>query len=301
MKIVLISFISRSGSTLLANNLSKDSRFCVCPEAEILTTELLQQPHKNLTFQIYKKLKKAGNVNYKLKYWNLEFPAYSKQYSNIDLFIKLLEVYKNRNKPMSDFVVFKSEMLEKFDITTLSSFYKIILVRDPRAVFLSQKSSKASFGKVMMNKNPIRIAHKTDRLFYSYQEKIQDEFLLKFEDYICQHFKTNGLLTNFFGIEKFNTATNNALLNHIPEEQKHLHKNIGGEIDIAVLDKWKNQLNINEIYTIEQHCQVLEAVGYKKVVKKNQINKIDYSRYLIKVVKNDIGNKIKKALIKINI
>ena len=299
MKIVLISFISRSGSTLLANNLSKDFRFCVCPEAEILTYELLLSPNENLTDKKYRRLDRAVKTNNKLKHWNIKLPPFREDISNVGFFTHIVGEYQKQNNPRATFIVFKSEKLENFDVSIHNDFYKLILIRDPRAVFLSQKSSKASFGNVVMNKNPIRISHKTDRIYLSYKENIKGELLLKFEDYICQPERENQRLANFLEIDKFNENANKKLIDDLPEQQKHLHKNVGDKINLSVLNKWKSKLTKYEIYSIENNCSVFLLAGYEKTIKEKQINNLKYLLYYINLLKNDLGNKLTKAKIKL--
>jgi len=299
VKIVLISFISRSGSTLLANNLSKDSRFCVCPEAEILTDTLLSSPEKILTNIQYKKLLTASQSNYKLKYWNIDFPLFNEKITHINFFKLILKAYQKKHYPDSKIIVFKSERLENFKTEDYNEFYKIVLVRDPRAIYLSQKTSKSSIGNVVMNKNPIRIAKKTDIIYKSYIKTANRELLIKFEDYITNPIEESKRIANFFGIDNLSNDFEYRLLKQIPLAQKHLHVNIKRKMNPGVIDKWMKQLTEYEIYTIEKNCCFLKAAGYEKVIRKDQIRKTAYYFFVVKIVMKDIANKLTKKRLRI--
>jgi len=297
VKFILFSFLSRSGSTFISNNLSKDSRFCVCPEAEVLTRTLLTHPNKALTINSYKKLKRSVLKDHKLKYWKIELPPFTNEILNIELFKYILLNYRNNSNNTGNYIIFKSEGLEEFNVDIFSDFYKLILIRDPRSIFYSQKSSLFSEGFIPMNINPIRTAKKFNKIFKSHKRSSRKECFIKFENYIENPIKEEKCILKMLGLDALKINSNNTLQKLIPRNQLHLHINISKKPDKNVIDKWENNLSETEIFLIERYCIEMEAAGYNKKESLNSVSDIKVYIFLIRLFIIDIINKSVKRLL----
>jgi len=298
MKIILLSYLIRSGSTLICNSLMKDLRFCVCPEAEILTNLLLKNPKSRLKNVVYKKITKAIYKDPKLKHWNIEIPNFENIGVNLDLFKIILKLYALKSNSKSEYLVFKSEGLEKFDVSLHKNFYKIILFRDPRAVFLSQRNNIPSLGIGKMNINPIKLVHKMNKLILSYNYKENKLVYVQYENFLSNNESELNKISSMLNLKTF--LMNNedkSILNIIPANQKHLHKNINKKSMVSSVDKWKNQLSKYEIHVIQENLNKVLDLGYESyhVI----ISDFEKLKSYILIEIKDIFNRSLKMLVKI--
>jgi hypothetical protein len=282
MKIILLSYLSRSGSTYLSNILARDKRFCVCPEAEVLTRNLLDSPNGILQKKAFDKLQKAFQYDRKLKHWAIKAPEYISGGSKIDLFKRTLTQFKEKTNPEADFILFKSEGLEGFYAQDNSDFYKIILLRDPRAIFYSQKINRPSSGKGKMNINPIRLTKKFNNLYKSFfvSEKC---ILTKYESIVTNKAQELLNLSNFLKISSIIEDSASNVIDIIPENQKHLHVNLEQENLTKPLYKWQHHLSNYEIFLIQKHLDETISELYNPIDIKMNLTKrfIGYLRLLI--------------------
>lgn len=298
MKIILLSYLSRSGSTLICDSLMKDLRFCVCPEAEILTNLLLKNPKKRLKNIVYKKITKAIYKDPKLKHWNIEIPNFENVGVNLDLFKIILKLYALKSNPKTEYLVFKSEGLESFDVSLYENFYKIILFRDPRAVFLSQRNNIPSLGIGKMNINPRKLVYKMNKLILSYNYNENRLVYIKYENFL---FNKKSELNKISSMLNFKTFLFNnedkSILNLIPDNQKHLHKNINKKVIVSSVDKWKNQLSKYEIHVIQENLNKVLDLGYESyhVV----ISDFEKLKCCILIETKDIFNRFLKKVVNI--
>ena len=298
MNIILLSYLSRSGSTLICDILMKDSRFCVCPEAEILTHLLLKHAQSKLEPTIYKKLNISVKQDIKLSHWNIKMPPYSKKDTNINLFTKIVTQYALKHNPKAEYLVFKSERLEGFQLNRYNNFYKIILFRDPRAIFLSQKNSTPSLGVGKMNVNPRRLVGKMNKLLLSYNTQEKKMVYVQYELFLFDKESQIKKILSMLGIMSLKISDEgNSILNIMPNSQKHLHKNINKKGMVSSIDKWKKQLSEYEIEVIQKNMSKVLDLGYKSYpVIISRYGKI--KNYILIEIK-DIINKILKGVAKI--
>ncbi len=296
MKIILISYLSRSGSTMICDLLIKDSRFCVCPEAEVLTRNLLKEPQKKVSKRTKKIIKRAITYDTKLKHWNLNVPVFKPMMTNLELFQLILSMYSNTKNLESEFTVFKSEGLEKFNVSSHKKFYKIFVFRDPRAIFSSQKLSKSSFANTKMNVNPIRFALKAKRFFNAFKNEKRTTFV-KYENFLNDKEEEIKKIQNILEISSLNLKNNKgSILDIIPKSQIHLHNNIKKKSMKNSLEKWKNNLSTYEIYIIQKKFKPNLNIGYKEILIK--ISKTEKFKSYVLMVLFDALNKLIKYFYK---
>ena len=194
MKYIFIIYLNRSGSTFLANQLSKLSEILVCPEAEVLVNILLKNPGTRINEREQETLGSAIENDRKLKHWNLDIDSKkTESQSKLDLFFNILNQYRSRTKPGSTVIVFKAvdlinciEIFHEYGLNKGLDIYFISLIRDPRAIFNSQRQTYVEHRKKLMNRNPLATVYQwnyfvTMSIYYSSLTKL---IILRYEDLI---------------------------------------------------------------------------------------------------------------------
>ena len=139
MQVVFITYLNRSGSTFLVNQLSKDPKVLVMPEGEILVTKLLFNPRGIPQRNILKILRKDAKIKHWV--WNIkDLPDSDLPLTNAGVFFYLIDKYRQKNAPDAEIVVFKAwELIETVGRipSGLVADYNVRfygLIRDLRAV-----------------------------------------------------------------------------------------------------------------------------------------------------------------------
>ena len=160
MNIILITYLSRSGSTLLSSLLSRYKKILVFPEAEILVTHILKSKKKITPSQ---KLFRYLESDKKFREWDIDLSEidFLDTSNNIEVFLKILEQYRRKTKPDATIIVFKAfELINCYHLFHNNKSIKIkphfiALIRDPRAIFASQQESISELTKQPINTNPL--------------------------------------------------------------------------------------------------------------------------------------------------
>ncbi|MDD3567088.1 MAG: sulfotransferase [Bacteroidales bacterium] len=274
MQLLLVTYISRSGSTLFLNQLSKYEKFCVCPEADMLVKEFLYYPLK--TFKASALRKKLANVTAndpKLRAWNItekEADLISLKRTGLEIFITFLQVYRNRVNPKASTIVFKAvEMancyssFESLDENEYSVKHLAIL-RDPRGIFNSQSITKTPLKNKYFNTNPLVTAYLFNHMLRSmtaYEKDNPNSVLtLRFEDFLENPKNTilNICTKLGVGFGQISENDNSTLFARLPVEQKQIHKNVIKPIIGAKVDEWKTDLSKRAIDLISH--EIIDTV-----------------------------------------
>ncbi len=262
MKIILLSYINRSGSTYLVNQLSKIPTICVCPEADILYELLLSYSNFKIKQHHLNKWKSLFESDPKFKSWKL--PVESIINANIVgensyvLFINILIKFQKRYFPNCDTIIYKQNFLYKIfnEIKSISEniFFGISLIRSPLGIYNSQKHTINPQLCKIMSKNPLQLIKewnnfiKTDySMTDNYTVVIYEKLITEFEesmDNILQFLKISGPFQKYTFSEA--THINWIDLNHIP-----IHQNINKTPVIGNIIKWKEGLNNAEYLVIK--------------------------------------------------
>jgi len=280
LKILFLTYISRSGSTLLSNLLNQYDPILSCPEADILVKKLLYNPHD----QIFNDKLFSNVINdQKFSCWNLtlnELEYLTNYYTHIELFLKILELYKNKTKPDAKIILFKSvELIDLVEVITnaipaLATFWFLSLIRDCRGIFLSQKSTLIN--NRPMNDNPLITAYQWDS-FVKKSIALEEENLIKILKYeeLVRHpnEKIDGLLKDVQLNEKLiKNNDNKEYFDRLSQEQKHIHPLIITPPDPSRIDRWKFELNQTSTYLIESITdKSLKRMGYVVYVRSGKI------------------------------
>ena len=277
MKIIFISYMNRSGSSFLCNELSKAKEFCVCPEADILFDIFCWKPLKRISKKKWKSIIRIIANDLKFKMWEIGIYFLNNietdKLTRWNIFILILYEYQRLNNPKAKFIVFKHpeiSHLKGFPIEPFSDVYFIHLLRDPRAVFYSQKNAFAPVLNTSMSDNCLTTAHE----YKSYYKKIiTGHFkskVIKYEDLISEYQKTIAELQEFFNPGSpvsFNVKGN--YKDKIISTNQHLHKNLDEKPDTGRIKAWENQLTDLEVSVIEKYCHSLFSDSYYK---KSELN-----------------------------
>jgi len=278
LQTILITYINRSGSTFLLNQLSKFKGVLVIPEGEILVEKLLRHPEQNTYINLCVLFKN----DFKLQSWNLSIEDINNidtQSNNIVVFFNVLNKYREINYPDSDILLFKAyefihmENLFKRDIQERYNFKIIVIIRDIRAIFASQKKNYYR-GRVLEN-NPYSAVIKWNEFIRNYQKSANDLIPVQYESLIL-NFKNvlNNLLIKINPeLQKRVKIENKTVSDKLPPSQRNLHQFINLPPIEAKVDQWKNELKKDELFIIEYYGgKSLKNLGY--LLEKPEVNKL---------------------------
>src|SRR4030042_500836 len=212
MNFIFLTYVNRSGSTYLANLLDSSSRILACPEGDFLVTFFLENPGGRFRFddKARSRLTNIFSSDTKLQCWGdgkSFFPGLELAKNNLEAFVSILVNYKNQVKPNAEFILFKAERIvylvrkiQKVDIGHTIRFISII--RDPRAVFASQKRTCFPETLKIMSDNPVKTTVKyKSYLKIALSLQSDNNILLKYENLITNYYSIIQYLGSFLGID----------------------------------------------------------------------------------------------------
>jgi len=294
LELIFITYVNRSGSTLLANLLNKSEEVLVCPEAEVLVNEFLVNPKKRFQYDYFarERIRKFKIYDDKLKFWYLnssDLTFLKDCETNFDTFVQILKVYRDRIKPNANKVIFKAEriiQLVRFfpeDIIQKYNIRIIAIIRDPRGVYSSQKENLFLGKQRYMSKNPVKTAifWKKFILKCTSFKRTENFIIIKFENLINDVDKTILKLSNSLKLNKYdNNESNMDLYERIPENQKYLHINITKSPITDKIWDWHSKLSAKDILLIEVFTRK-ELLNYNYNLVSPHINKFFFLLLLI--------------------
>jgi len=268
LQIVFLTYINRSGSTYLVNQLSKLKDFLIIPEGEILVKELLfnadKKPDKNTLNAIIQ--------DHKVKHWNWDtsnIKDYLTELTNAELFFRLLELYREFNGPQSKILVFKAweliYTLGKIPLNLMSKYRLtyFALYRDVRAIVSSQKLT--IYKNKPIDSNTVRATMKWRNFMRICQANDSLITLLQYEEMINDFNVFFRFFFNKFEIvcEPTFRVRSGSITESLPDDQKLLHPHIDLKPQPDFIEKWKDQLPEEEITIIQKlTCKELSDFGY---------------------------------------
>jgi hypothetical protein len=278
LNIIFITYINRSGSTYLANLLSKYDGVLVCPEADILINKFLVDPSIPFNFNADEKKSIENIIRFdnKLKFWNFsvqEMEVLINAKCNFEAFLNILIIYKNKIKPDANTIVFKGDILIFF----FNKFIKFVsaelniqfisVFRDIRAVYNSQNITRGSNNKNLSN-NPV----KTSVLWNDYMKlsealSCEEKFHpVKYEDLINNSKEVFKQLIGIFDIDLTKINPSGDLFRRIPDHLKFMHFRINDTPDQKRISAWVNNLSKVDVFLIEKTSgKILSQKGYKLI------------------------------------
>lgn len=296
-----LSFMNRSGSTLLAKELNKYRDIAVSIEG-LEKRSLKYDPEKfflNNEEEITNWLDFIYKNGVKFKKWGLNKNTIrrkllSKHYPiNFNEFFTIALNLYFKNNP-ARVLIHKGggyfNNLSKSEKVYSDSKY-IFIDRDPRAIYNSLRKTQDSITGKIMNDNILSfaIAYKNlqNRIKYYKKNTIyKDKFIRVFYDNLVRNNKSViDKIINFFNLSKYKKNENNNYYNLIPNEQKYLHKNINKKMMRNRIYAWRDELDSNDIYFLEKVLKnqiIMNGYRFEKLYFKNLNNKIDILKKLLK-------------------
>jgi len=308
LKIILLTYINRSGSTFLANCLNKYEGILVCPEAETLLYNYLFKTTK----KFYSSDRDLYKISYlisndsKLKHWKLDIDI-NQSFKDIesyqDVFVEIINSYRKVTKPKSNILLFKGDniinFIDKFDDKFINKYdlHFIAIIRDCRAIYYSQKTTIGTIG-LQLADNPIYTAKKWS-CFLKKTEKYRNRkyfSIIKYEDLIQDPFVTISNLIKKLGImQTVGKPVKSDLFTRLPEEQREMHKNIIFDANPSKIFNFISNLSQIEIALIEKIARTQLIKNNYKLINPhinllwfNLIRNWLYLKYLYKILKEKI-------------
>lgn len=268
MKLIILNYIDRSGSTFLANQLSRYPDVLVFPEAGFFSGWLLKNPQQKFKVDDFldKRISILLEEKNQLDLWQLKELVnrnWSKETANIDVFLEMLRIYAEKYNNNAGIWVFKQPnmltFMENNKELTVPGFeikYACIL-RDPRAVFNSQLKASRDFPNLSFYKNPLVAAY-TWLYFYNKAKSFSGNsnfYTVYYEQLIRQYKEEFSAFMIFMGL---NVNSNlyiqkGKLFELLSETEKSLHSKINDEPDILRIDAWKEELKPLMIRLIDDY------------------------------------------------
>jgi len=281
MTIILLTYVNRSGSTYLANLLSASDSVCVCPEGDRLVSLFLESPGKTfyLNDQWKAKLFHILKSDKKLSSWGIGddvFSSLKDASRNIDAFIAFLRCYQLGQKPEASSILFKAERLvdlfapiDRERGNGISIKY-LTLIRDPRAIYSSQKRTLIPGTKKKMSKNPVYTS-----IFWNHFMRVNDinkrlinMHPISYQDMVQKTEETFSSLAGYLELDLQGISPGEGdLKNRLPEGHITIHQSIDKLPDPLKISQWKKELSQEEVGLIEDKCwKYLVAGGFERTL-----------------------------------
>lgn len=267
--IVLLVYQNRSGSTFLANQLSRHPAIAVPPEGHDALQRLLGQtgPGVALPARIERAARDLAD-DPKLRSWQIApetFAARARDaQDSLDAFFALCDSFADEHQPGATTVVVKGEFLRdliaRHGFAALSRHRRtkaIFLLRDPRATFASQRKSISSNTGLPMQQSALVAA-----LRWQQGEDIArklatgaDGLVMHYDALILDHDKVMREVAAFLDVDPapfFGEGSADTLKSRIPPEQRHLHTNVDKAPLTHKVDAWRAELSRREIALIDR-------------------------------------------------
>lgn len=279
--IVLLVYLNRSGSTYLANQLSAHPALAVAPEGHGPIERLLLSQDGSDVDEIRLQLERDILEDEKLSSWRIDRAVWNERSTNatdrLDLFYSLCESFADCHAPLASTVAVKGNFLrelilrEGFDALQRDRTVRaIFLMRDPRAMFASQRRSISSRSGRPMQDNPLVAALRWREAAGIAQQLTAGAHgvTLRYEDLIQSQDETLTEVAAFLQIdgEAFGSSDGGAarLEGLIPDTQKHLHANIGKGPLAARISSWTSEITPSETRAIEAIAGgAMHGLGYE--------------------------------------
>lgn len=261
MKIGFLTYLPRSGSTLIANYLNKFDQVMVIPESRIIDKFFIFFNEKSLItkkqlFLIinqdlndYKSFIKYFKINDLDKFFQKEKYSFYEILKSISLFI----VKKNNLKSIK-LTLFKRDGVTYYNkyLKINQKFYWVYIYRNLYEIYLSQINNKKFDGSDIYKgaKKFMYSNYEFEKSYFIRKYKNQHVLSINYNNFILKTNEINN--SNFFGIKLTqNSEFNKCKLSLITTETKHLHLNINKKPQVLSKNTNNNFFikNIFEIYS----------------------------------------------------
>jgi len=156
------------------------------------------------------------------------------------------------------------------------------VMRDPRGVYASQRRSLDSQSSTPMVRSPFTIARYFNKVAQQVLASENEPFfcLVKYEDLVVQPGRELQRIKDFVGVGGEEVSLNEKYAADIPREQKHLHPDVAKAPDPSRIDAWKEELSRRDMYLIQDVCRpYLQTFGYEILPQSERPGRY-YRRYI---------------------
>jgi len=265
MKYIFLSYINRSGSTYLMNQISKSELICVCPEADILVDSFLHEPLKKSSF-------KKSFYNFilhdkKLQAWRLNkdelLSILSGKLLNIEIFFHILKLFRISHYPKSEYIAFKHNNIHQLasylTIDSMRTVYWIKLIRNPHDIYFSQKRTISPNTHKTMGENIYKFCQKYRQ--FMEQSFPNKTYTIQFETLINNHNRTLDDLFMFLGLN-LNTSgfteKSGEINRFLLPSYRRIHSSIDDPPAKTRINQFRGVLSWYENYVFDQLCPFKE-------------------------------------------
>lgn len=265
-----ITYVSRSGSTLLSRLLNQHPLVCVCTEAHLPKELFGLGSYKGLSFNseedLASYLERVKGYS-KFSSWGLgledilegigrhEWPL-----SGEALLARFLAAYKRKFSPNARIVLYKGPPAMPWELHSMiqafPGFRIIHLVRDPRAVYASQKRSINPYSGRPFVKSPLETAWQWRRAMLA-SGRVNSKNLLevRFEDLVSQPDEALQVICDHLDVDfhsgYFHSDMQSDFSSRLPSSETDLHRRIDQAPDSARVSGWKSDVAPSEVAALE--------------------------------------------------
>ena len=255
-----MTYIARSGSTLLAKELDKYKSIGVTIEDDIPDGLLEgEEVFINNLYELDIYLDKLFSKP-KFQFWNIDRENLRAELENeeypIDIGIILDKLYKFYFSDSKYEVGIHKKGRYYLKIDELLKFFPdakfIHLKRDPRGLFNSQKKSRDSRSGKLMSNNVVAFALSYRKMYNILKSYNKSDYIysLRYEDLIDNFDKEIDAILDFLGVTN-REKEDLSYYNKIPDPQKELHDNIQQPPLKKRKSGWEKELSALEIAVLE--------------------------------------------------
>ncbi|MFD0931996.1 sulfotransferase family protein [Psychroflexus salinarum] len=306
MKHVFITGCPRSGTTMLANILGNGESCVATPESHFFNDFIYKYLPENSSKSEKKDLVIFFNDHYRFKQWEIDannienLPKIITNKSYNIVIENTIKLFAERHSKSQEKELIRIDHtpsnIKSFNIINKlfpgSKF--VFIVRDPRAVYASIKD--LDWGpNSSLKLSQLWIEYTA--AFFAVQRLYPNRVcLIKYEDIIKTPSTQVKKLCDFIEIEYRNSLLEEGSGFKVPDYTFSQHALVGKALDKSRINKWKNELQKQDIKIIESQCDaILNALGYENLFdSKYKITKRDKLKELFKEIYYYFPNKIRK-------
>jgi hypothetical protein len=276
-----LTYVSRSGSTLLSSLLDRHPDVLVTIEADF-PPSLLGLGANAVRLQDIDELRRYLRHlldDDKFRRWGVDVgrleaaavAAGGPPFDASGLLLPTLALYAADHGLARGVVVFKGRLPTPRHFHGVRARYPgsrmLHVVRDPRAVWLSQKGARNQRNGMPLGWSPQRSAADwAQQAGQALQLRDAAGFrLVRYEDLVRDAEATAAAVCGWLDLDAagLTDGDESGYRDRIPPEQRHLHELVGRAADTARIDRWREQLPDAEILAVEQVAGPLMArFGY---------------------------------------
>ena len=283
-KIYFLAYEPRSGSTILSKYLTENYNVFVVPECNFII-DLLKRYCINhvLTNSDKADLLDLLANDRKLNDWGItedlkEIIDISNSILISRFIVQILNLLNNKYSKNSVLILKKESYPSVFKqlVKIIREAKLLYIVRDPRAVFASQKHSIYTKTGQPFSTFCAKTAISWNlqlRRSYFVDSFVAETQFIKYEEFVIDPKST----TERFGFASIEISGGNESSYVLPEKYSRLHVNVGKQPNVDSLTKWRGKINFIETIIIEILCyRYMQEWGYKTSKSTDLLNSLGF-------------------------